>query len=352
MRRVRISRRALLGFVFTLIVLSILTIALAVAAVIVLVLFHLGILKRMEGGAQGLVLLLLIFTGASLLTGAVVAAITSHFPLRPFHILINGMKSLTGGDYTVRINMGRMAIEKEISEGFNTLAGELENTELLRSDFINNFSHEFKTPIVSIRGFAKLLQKGNLSPDRQKEYLDIIVKESDRLADMATNILNLTKVENQSILTDVTGFNLSEQIRGCVLLLEKKWTKKSLEMELDFDEFTVYANEELLRQVWINLLDNAVKFSPEGGEIGIFIRESETELVVSITNEGEEISAADRTRIFQKFYQGDTSHTGEGNGIGLAVVKRVVRLHGGTVAVSSSPEETVFTVRLPKSKND
>lgn len=351
MKKSRITSRVLLGLIFTLTVMCILMVTLITAALIILALFHFGILKRMEGGANGLILLLFLFIAASLLTGAVVTAITSRFPLKPFHILINGLKSLTEGDYGIRIRMGNMMFEREISESFNTLAGELENTELLRSDFVNNFSHEFKTPIVSIRGFARLLQKGNLSPDQQKEYLDIIVNESARLADMATNVLNLTKVENQSILTDVTRFNLSEQIRGCVLLLEKKWTKKKLEMNLNFGEFTVSANEELLKQVWINLLDNAVKFSAEGGEIGISIRESEDELAVSITNGGQEISSADRSRIFQKFYQGDTSHTGEGNGIGLAVVKRVTELHGGTVAVSGSPGETVFTVRLPKCKN-
>lgn len=151
------------------------------------------------------------------------------------------------------------------------MAEELENTQMLRSDFINNFSHEFKTPIVSIAGFAKLLRRGNLTDAQKEEYLAIIEEESLRLAAMATNVMNLTKVENQTILTDLTTFNLSEQIRACVLLLEEKWSRKELDLDLEFPEYTIRANEELLKQVWINLLDNAIKYSPNYGEIGVRI---------------------------------------------------------------------------------
>lgn len=131
---------------------------------------------------------------------------------------------------------------------------------MLRSDFINNFSHEFKTPIVSIAGFAKLLRRGNLTDEQKEEYLEVIEEESLRLSAMANNVLNLTRVENQTILTEVTRFNLSEQIRGAVLLLAEKWTPKNLYMDMQFGEHMICANEELLKQVWINLLDNAIKF--------------------------------------------------------------------------------------------
>jgi len=228
------------------------------------------------------------------------------------------------------------------------MAEELENTQMLRSDFINNFSHEFKTPIVSIAGFAKLLRRGNLTDAQKEEYLAIIEEESLRLAAMATNVMNLTKVENQTILTDLTTFNLSEQIRACVLLLEEKWSRKELDLDLEFPEYTIRANEELLKQVWINLLDNAIKYSPNYGEIGVRISEGPQTLAVTITNYGPDIPRDKVNRIWGKFYQADESHSSEGNGIGLAVVQQVVHLHGGTAAVDSGNGSTAFTVELPK----
>ena len=165
---------------------------------------------------------------------------------------------------------------------------------------------------------------------------------------MATNVMNLTKVENQTILTDLTTFNLSEQIRACVLLLEEKWSRKELDLDLEFPEYTIRANEELLKQVWINLLDNAIKYSPNYGEIGVRISEGPETLAVTITNYGPDIPKDKVSRIWGKFYQADESHSSEGNGIGLAVVKQVVQLHGGTATVDSGSGSTTFTVELPK----
>jgi signal transduction histidine kinase len=219
---------------------------------------------------------------------------------------------------------------------------------MLRSDFINNFSHEFKTPIVSIAGFTKLLRKGNLSQPQKEEYLAIIETESLRLSQMATNVLNLTKVENQTILTDVTEYNLSEQIRSCILLLSEKWEEKEIDYVLDFREYSIHANEELLKQVWINLLGNAVKFSPHGGTIEVRITEQPDTMTVSVMNTGSTIAPEQQAKIFRKFYQADESHAAEGNGIGLAIVKRVVELHEGTVSVASGNGRTTFTVVLPK----
>lgn len=169
-----------------------------------------------------------------------------------------------------------------------------------------------------------------------------------RLSSMATNVLSLTKVENQTILTDVSEYNLSEQIRSCMLLLENKWSKKNIELQLEFGEHMISANEELLKQVWINLLDNAVKFTPDGHTIQVGISETEGGLVVEVLNTGTEISEKSQAKIFNKFYQADESHATQGNGIGLAIVKRIVGLHGGTVRVSSKNEVTVFSVELPK----
>ena len=288
----------------------------------------------------------------NLSSGLCVTAFSNKIILRFVNRTIDGMNRLASGDFKVRLDFGKPLSKHptfaEISESFNRMAEELDNTELLRSDFINNFSHEFKTPIVSIAGFTKLLKKGNLTEGQKQEYLDIIEAESMRLASMATNVLNLTRVENQAILTDVTSFNLSEQIRSSILLLEPKWIKKHTDFELDFREYMINANEELLKQVWINLIDNAIKFSPEYGMVKIRIIEQEDSLSVSILNLGAEIPAEQQERIFNKFYQADESHASEGNGIGLALVKRVVELHQGEVFVKSENQTTEFTVKLPK----
>ena len=272
--------------------------------------------------------------------------------IHPLQRNIEAMKKLANGDFAVRVNHaehGYVPREMvEFEQSFNKAAEELGGTEILRKDFINNFSHEFKTPIVSIAGFAKLLRRGNLTDAQKEEYLAIIEEESLRLAAMATNVMNLTKVENQTILTDLTTFNLSEQIRACVLLLEEKWSRKELDLDLEFPEYTIRANEELLKQVWINLLDNAIKYSPNYGEIGVRISEGPETLAVTITNYGPDIPKDKVSRIWGKFYQADESHSSEGNGIGLAVVKQVVQLHGGTATVDSGSGSTTFTVELPK----
>ena len=169
-----------------------------------------------------------------------------------------------------------------------------------------------------------------------------------RLAYMATNILNMTKVENQEILTDLSQFNLSEQVRFAVLLLEDKWAKKSIDLQLDFEEYTIEANEELLKQVWINLVDNAVKFSPRDGAVSLDIREAGNSFLISVSNTGRDIPKEKQRMLFRKFYQADESHAQEGNGIGLAVVKKIVDLHDGKVSVQSENGVTSFTVELPK----
>ena len=192
----------------------------------------------------------LIIAAISLVGGTLMALLLGTFPLRSVSEMTQGLHRLASGDYDVRIEpkglMATIAPLRDMVESFNATASELAGTEMLRSDFINNFSHEFKTPIVSIAGFASLLRQGDLTRAEQLEYLDIIESESKRLADMATNVLNMTKVENQAILTDVSTFNLSEQLRTCVLLLERKWEKKNLEMNLDLEEYTVSGNSKKL----------------------------------------------------------------------------------------------------------
>ena len=296
--------------------------------------------------------IVLFMSVISLILGWILVFLLIRIPLKPVHTLMIRMNRLSKGDFKARIESGGVLANhpaiRDVNQSFNRLAEELEHTEMLRSDFVNNFSHEFKTPIVSIAGFAKLLKRGNLTDEQRIAYLTSIEEESMRLSYMATNVLNLTKVENQTILTDVTVFNLSEQVRSAVLLLETKWVEKGIQLQLDFNEHTVEGNEELLKQVWINLLDNAVKFSPRQGEIRLDVTEGKDTVTVSVSNTGPEIPPEKMDKIFNKFYQSDESQSTEGNGIGLAIVKRVVQLHQGRISVASKDGMTTFTVKLPK----
>ncbi|MBQ9745323.1 MAG: HAMP domain-containing histidine kinase [Clostridia bacterium] len=344
------THRFSLSLIFGMFVFAVLLIAMAFAVFAVWLLGKLGVIT---GGLEdsGMTFIVLLISVISIIIGSGMSLLLGKIPLKPINDLVNHMNRLAAGDFSARLKFSgawkSYPAFDEMSASFNKLAEELENTEMLRGDFINNFSHEFKTPIVSIAGLAKLVNKGNLTEEQRARYLTAIEEESLRLASMATNVLNLTKVENQTILSDMSVYNLSEQIRSCVLLLENKWSHKNLELALDFDEHEIEANEELLKEVWINLLDNAVKFSPRCGTVSVSIEESIGKISVTVSNTGSEISEENQRKIWNKFYQADESHASEGNGVGLAIVKRVVELHGGAIFVKSGDGITSFTVDLP-----
>lgn len=284
----------------------------------------------------------------SALVGMALTILASRIPLRPIRDLIEAINQLAHGNFHVRVHLDLTQEFVRLSESFNSMAQELENTELLRSDFINNFSHEFKTPIVSMCGFAKLLKNRDLSESERKEYLDVIIHESGRLSQLAANVLNLSKIENLSILTDMETFHLSEEIRLSVLLLENKWLAKELELIFDIDELEYYGNRDLLNQVWINLIDNAVKFSSPKGKIVLKLHKQEDHIVFRIMDNGCGMSQEETDHIFDRFYQGDSSHTTEGNGLGLTVVNKIVKLHQGKLEVHSDEGfGSSFSVMLP-----
>ena len=345
-RNHRISLTLLLAFV----VFVICVVSVAIAGVSVYLLTKHKILIDVDGSLS-LTYGMFIMGGISLAVSVILIALTGKLTLSYANRIINQINRLASGDFKARLTFKKPLSSHptiiEITESFNKMAEELENTEMLRGDFINNFSHEFKTPIVSIAGFAKLLKRSSLSEEEKEEYLDIIEEQSLRLAAMATNVLHLTKYENQSILTDRSTFNLSEQIRSCILALEGKWSKKQVDFNLDFDEHLITADGDMLRHVWINLLDNAIKFSKDGSTVEIGILNDGSSYQVSVKNEGPTIPAEQQSRIFRKFYQADESHASEGHGIGLALVKKITELHGGIVRVFSHDGITVFTVILP-----
>lgn len=293
---------------------------------------------------------LFLFGIVSVIVGTIIALIFSRGPLAPLREIISATDRLAEGDFEARIDLQGPDELQKLNSSFNHMAEELGNLELLRSDFVNNFSHEFKTPIVSIRGFAKLLKHDDLSREDQNEYLDIIIDESERLAELATNVLNLSKIENQTIVADKTCYNGSEQIRRTIVVLQNKWAEKNIEIGFDCEEIEFYGNSELLGQVWLNIIDNAIKFSPSNSTIEIEIRKIPTKVIVTITDQGIEMSAETASHIFDKFYQGDASHSVKGNGIGLTLTKRIVELHGGQVIPMNRGTGTAFEVILPIKK--
>ena len=345
------SSRTSLTLALSIFVFVILLSAIALTALGLWLLTLAGVIVDMDGELD-LGLVILFMSIISLIIGGVVAFFSSRLPLKPVNEIINKMNRLAAGDFKTRLQFGAALSTypalKELTASFNTMAKELDNTELLRGDFINACSHEFKTPIVSITGLANLLEAGNLTEEERIRYARAIREESMRLSSMASNVLILTKVENQAILTDVSRFNLSEQVRSAVLLLEEKWTAKEIDLQLDFEEFMLEANEEMLKQVWINLIDNAIKFAPRGGTVAMEISEADKDMLVKVSNTGSEIPKEKRESIFQKFYQLDESHATQGNGIGLAIVKRIVELHGGSVGVNCEEGLVTFFVSLPK----
>lgn len=290
---------------------------------------------------------LLLFALISLIVGFFVSLFVSRRPMKPWYILTDAANRIAEGDYDVRVRIHGPETVENLFDSFNHMAEELGSVEMLRSDFVNNFSHEFKTPIVSIRGFAKMLKKEGLTAEEREEYLDIIISESERLADLAENVLNLSRVEQQTILTEKTRFNLTEQIRLVVALMMSKWAEKDADISLSGEEVYITGNQEMMRQIWINLLDNALKFSTDPVIITIRI-EKKNAVSVAITDNGIGMSEETAKHIFEKFYQGDSSRDTKGNGLGLPLARRIAELHGGTLtAVSEEGKGTVMTVALP-----
>lgn len=225
---------------------------------------------------------------------------------------------------------------------------DIQKSELTYNDLINNLAHEFKTPLASIAGFAKVLKSCQLQSDISCEYLDIIISEAERLLRLSDNFLQLSRLQNISAVSNKETFNLSEQIRLVIILLENKWSAKCISIQLHCDELEITANKDLLQQIWINLIDNAIKFSPQNKEIHISLESDKEDIRVLISDQGCGMSEETVKYAFERFYQADTDQKSKGNGIGLALVKRICLLHSGSITIKSSDYNgTTFEVVLP-----
>ena len=289
-----------------------------------------------------------------ILSGAAIAVGLSKIFVSPMMKLGDAMRKVAGGDFSVRLDCtSRIHDVREVYGSFNTMVKELGNTETLQTDFVSNVSHEFKTPINAIEGYASLLQDTQLTDEQKNAYIDKIIFNTRRLSDLVGNILLLSKVNNQTISLKAITFRLDEQVRQSILALESKWEKKEIEFDIDLDEIEYTGYENLLSHVWLNLIDNAVKFSPQNGQIRIRLKQLDGSVTFSIWDNGLPIPEADIDRIFNKFYQGDNSHASEGNGLGLALVRKIVAAAHGTINVTSSEDAgTEFVVALPNSSSD
>ena len=341
MRRIRT-----LNFTMVLVVLLIIISSGIMTFLSLLVLYWFGLLRSVLYTPFIMPIITLL---VSMILGTMISIVVGKKFLKPINELIDAMDIVSKGEFTVQVNeIKRNKALSGLMQKFNMMVNELGSIEIFRQNFINDFSHEFKTPIVSIRGFAKQLQKNTLTEEQRREYTDIIIAESERLTNMSSIILLLTKFENQQIVNDKKDFFLDEQIRKCVLLLEKQWSKKSIEFDFDMGEVVYHSNEEMLSHVWINLLSNAIKFSNHNTEIKIRCYRLRNDVIVELTDHGIGIEQESIYHIFDKFYQGDPSHKIEGNGLGLSLVKRIIELCEGDISVKSEVGNgTTFIVRLP-----
>ena len=271
---------------------------------------------------------------------------------RPIKNITAAAEKIVHGDFSVRVkNQSGFGVDdtfNRVIDCFNKMAEELGSVETLRTDFIANVSHEMKTPLAVMQNYGTLLQAPNLSEEKRIEYAKSVTDNSRKMADMMTNILKLNRLENQQIYPQITEFDLGEQLCECLLMFENEWERTGIEIETDIaEDVIVKADRELLMLVWNNLFSNAFKFTKSGGKVSVSLATTAHHAVVTVSDTGCGMSAEVGEHIFEKFYQGDTSHSVQGNGLGLALVKRVVDIMEGEICVESAVGKgSAFTVKI------
>ena len=281
--------------------------------------------------------LLLELVIVSVVVGGVMTAVISIAFFNPVKNLRQAMDRVANGDFTIQLDTDKSSSGeiKELYAGFNLMTNELKATEILQTDFISNVSHEFKTPINAIEGYSTLLQGCENLDDDQKEYVEKILFNTERLSSLVSNILLLSKIENQSIQAKRELFSLDDQIRESIVVLETAWAPKNIELDVELDSVKYNGNEIMMRHVWSNLIGNAIKFTPENSTVSIRLRNQKDKFIFSVTDQGEGLSDEAQKHLFDKFYQADTSHKSEGNGLGLALVKQILDIDGGNITAEN-----------------
>lgn len=316
---------------------------------ITLIWFLLFELDIIESSPQGRKAPLLLFLFGSVLLGGIISLYVGRVIIRPVQNIGKAFQELSGGNFSVKVSENEKIAEiREIARQFNAMTYDLSHIETLRTDFVVNVSHEIKTPISSIEGYATLLQNPNLSEEKRAYYVKKILDNSCRLSSLTSNMLLLSKLENQELVLKNKSFRLDEQIRKTILLLEDKWSEKNIQFDMELPIKMYYGSEQLLGQVWSNIIGNAIKHSEKNGIIEIRIEDEQSAISVEIADHGEGMTPDVMKHVFEKFYQGDASRKTEGNGLGLPLAKRIIDICGGEICVQSEVGKgSVFTVRLP-----
>ncbi|WP_102269120.1 sensor histidine kinase [Massilicoli timonensis] len=270
---------------------------------------------------------------------------------KPLRKIKRAARRVAAGDFSVQIEPTRKDKKKNeldlLIDDFNTMTRELAGNEVLKNDFVSNVSHEIKTPLSVIQSYTKALRDGYVPPEQQEQYWDTILYATEKLNTIVTNILKLSKLENQQIFPEPETYQLGEQLRRCALAFMNKWQAKDIEFEIDVADVAVHYDASLLELVWNNLLSNAIKFTDKGGQISLTSKVAGNTVLVTVKDSGCGMNDETRKRIFEKFYQGDASHASEGNGLGMALAKKVVDIADGNISVESAPGKgSVFTVEL------
>lgn len=300
-----------------------------------------------------------VYLGASLeLIGTMLFLIVVLVPVnmvfyrarsKEIKILSEGIRHLAEGDFDYQIPLKKRYALLEVYANFNKMCEELKSVQILRNDFINSYSHEFKTPIASINGFAELLLDKNITDIEREEYLKIIIEETNRLSKLATNTILLSRLSTQQIVTDTEEYDLSEQIRQCSIILSNRWLEKGIEFTCALPTVMYIGNRELMQHLWLNIISNAIDHTPRGGEIAISLEEKGGEIILNIADSGEGMDEETLKHVFDPYFQGDTSRSSKGLGLGLAISKRICELCGGSIkAESAVGEGSLFTITLGK----
>ena len=307
------------------------------AELVLCVLIALGLATLLQGfiNTDSPLVLMMALLVVSLVIGFLVTSLLSKLFFDPIKRLRKAMEQVAEGDFSVRLEDKSSSREiMEIYSGFNLMAKELGTTEILQTDFVSNVSHEFKTPINAIEGYTTLLQSDNLD-EEQKQYVEKILFNTRRLSSLVGSILLLSKIENQSIQTNRTRYRLDEQIRQSIVALEPAWEKKEIEFDVDMDRVEYVGDESMMRHVWDNLIGNAIKFDPPCGMVRIRLSQTGEKITFTIEDCGPGLTEEAKKHLFDKFYQADSSHKEEGNGLGLALVKRILAISGGEITAEN-----------------
>ena len=333
-----------LSVMFSLLIFLSLTVTVLLTGALAALLYHFGILA---GPNRGIGIFLAV--AASVFVGTLLSKFAGRQPLSAITAMSEAAKEVAKGNFDISLSEDCPVEElQDMAHNFNLMAKELAGTELLRTDFVENVSHEFKTPLSAIEGYVTLLQKKDLSEEKRREYTGKILYNTRRLSALTSNILLLSRLENQELGIQKERFCLDEQLREVILAQEADWTAKELELEIDLETADYCGSKDLLVHVWENILSNAVKFAPQRGIIRILLRREDGRVLVCIADTGPGMSEEVRQRVFEKFYQGDVSRSSQGNGLGLALAKRIVDLHDGEISVSTKERKgTTFRVSLP-----